>query len=125
MAELESMVAASTQLYNKLPTGAQPAFFQLLHHPILATDTLTLMWISAGMNNLRASQARLSANDLATDVENLFMQDAQLEADYHSLLDGASHSVWNLRERPLISNAYRQMVCVAARSCAGAVLTGV
>ncbi|EIW56479.1 uncharacterized protein TRAVEDRAFT_49304 [Trametes versicolor FP-101664 SS1] len=88
MAELESMVAASTQLYNKLPTSAQPAFFQLLHHPILATDTLTRMWISAGMNNLRASQARLSANDLATDVENLFMQDAQLEADYHSLLDG-------------------------------------
>lgn len=89
MAELESMVAASTQLYNKLPTAAQPAFFQLLQHPVLATDTLTRMWISAGMNNLRASQARLSANDLATDVENLFMQDAQLEQDYHSLLDGA------------------------------------
>lgn len=86
------MVATSTQLYNKLPSDAKAAFFQLVHHPILASDTLTRMWISAGMNNLRASQARLSANDLANEVESLFMQDAQLEAEYHGLLDGESRT---------------------------------
>ncbi|KAI0369314.1 hypothetical protein BV20DRAFT_1113770 [Pilatotrama ljubarskyi] len=92
VAELQSMVAASTQLYNKLPSNAKPAFFQLLHHPILASTTLTQMWVSAGINNLRASQARLSANDYANEVENLFMQDAALEKDYHSLLDALSYN---------------------------------
>ncbi|KAI0354264.1 hypothetical protein OH77DRAFT_1426329 [Trametes cingulata] len=91
VAELQSMVAVSTQLYNKLPSDAKASFFQLVHHPILATTTLTQMWVSAGINNLRASQARLSANDYANQVESLFMQDAQLEKDYHSLLDGMDH----------------------------------
>ncbi|KAI0772430.1 hypothetical protein BD413DRAFT_42662 [Trametes elegans] len=86
--ELQSMVATSTQLYESLPSDAQGAFFQLVHHPILASTTLTSMWVAAGINNLRASQARLSANDYANQVENLFMQDAQLELDYHTILDG-------------------------------------
>lgn len=46
------------------------------------------MWIASGMNNLRASQARLSTNDLATQVESLFAQDYDLEVQYHQLLDG-------------------------------------
>ena len=46
------------------------------------------MWISAGINNLRASQARISANDYMTQVEQLFDDDYALEVDYHSLLEG-------------------------------------
>ena len=47
------------------------------------------MWISAGINNLRASQARLSTNNYADQVESLFEQDFALEQQYHSLLNGA------------------------------------
>ncbi|CDO68754.1 Glycoside Hydrolase Family 115 protein [Trametes cinnabarina] len=88
MDEMNNMVAASTRLYNSLPVNAQAAFFEMVHHPIQATATLTNMWIAAGINNLRASQARLSANDYATQVENLFLHDAELEKNYHTLLDG-------------------------------------
>ncbi|KAH9894039.1 hypothetical protein C8Q73DRAFT_500700 [Cubamyces lactineus] len=86
--ELNNMVTTSTRLYNALPSAMQPAFFELVHHPVQATATLTAMWVAAGINNLRASQARLSANDYANQVESLFLHDATLEKDYHTILDG-------------------------------------
>jgi len=46
------------------------------------------MLIAAGQNNLRVTQARLSANGLADEVETLFENDFDLETQYHSLLNG-------------------------------------
>jgi hypothetical protein len=77
-----------------------------VHHPVLASSNLQKLYITAGQNNLFASQARLSANDLADEVskfgfvvtysffidnskvEQLFEGDYDLEAEYHTLLDG-------------------------------------
>lgn len=56
--------------------------------------TLANMWIAAGTNNLRASQARISANNLKAQVETLFEADYALEVDYHSLLDGNAISLF-------------------------------
>ena len=92
LATLESAKAASIRIYNELPDSAKPAFFQLVHHPVQATFTLANMWISAGINNLRASQGRISANDYLTQVENLFDQDYAIEVDYHTILNGPSIS---------------------------------
>lgn len=50
------------------------------------------MWISSGINTLRASQARVSANQYADDVETLFEQDYSLEQEYHQLLNGKSNT---------------------------------
>ncbi|KAJ7773957.1 hypothetical protein B0H16DRAFT_1510537 [Mycena metata] len=80
--------AASTAIYSKLSAVMKPAFFQLVHHPVLASSNLGAMMIAAGQNNLRASQARLSANALADQVEMLFENDFSLEAEYHTILDG-------------------------------------
>ncbi|OJT11184.1 hypothetical protein TRAPUB_12291 [Trametes pubescens] len=88
LATLQDAAAASTRLYRSLPAKTRPAFFQLVHHPVQASLTLANMWIAAGTNNLRASQARISANDLKAQVETLFEADYALEVDYHSLLDG-------------------------------------
>ncbi len=82
------MNQSSTSLYNSMPENMKAAFFELVHHPVQATFTLANMWISAGINNLRVSQARLSANDFGQQVEELFEQDYDLEVEYHSLLDG-------------------------------------
>ncbi|KAJ7607358.1 hypothetical protein FB45DRAFT_948146 [Roridomyces roridus] len=79
---------ASTAIYNKLPEGTQPAFFQLVHHPVLASANLGTMLIAAGQSVLRASQARLSANAFADEAETLFERDFDLETEYHTLLDG-------------------------------------
>lgn len=84
----EGLLNSSTKIYNSLPSEYQAAFFEMVQHPILASTTLTKMWIASGTNNLRISQARLSANDYATQVEQLFEMDYQLETEYHQLLDG-------------------------------------
>ncbi|KAI0077007.1 hypothetical protein K474DRAFT_1707684 [Panus rudis PR-1116 ss-1] len=88
VSEWKSLVDASTKLYNGLSSAMKPAFFQLVHHPVLASSTLAQMWIASGLNFARAQQARLSTNDLADQVEQLFEQDYDLETQYHSLLDG-------------------------------------
>lgn len=88
MTAWDALVNASTKIYNSLSSEFQPSFFEMVHHPVLASSTLGKMWIFAGQNNLRASQARLSTNNLAGQVESLFEQDYALEQQYHQLLDG-------------------------------------
>ncbi|KAJ6484507.1 hypothetical protein C8R47DRAFT_1280830 [Mycena vitilis] len=88
LAAWDQLQAVSTAIYNKLPANMKPAFFQLVHHPVLASANLGTMLVAAGQNNLRASQARLSSNALADQVETLFENDFTLETMYHTLLDG-------------------------------------
>lgn len=88
LAEWQSLNQTATTLYNSMSAEKKPAFFQLVMHPVQASATINTMWISAGINNLRASQARISANTFGTDVENLFEADYALETEYHSILDG-------------------------------------
>ncbi|KAI5117957.1 hypothetical protein M0805_001619 [Coniferiporia weirii] len=83
-----ALVDASTKIYNSLSSDYKAAFFETVQHPVLASSTLSNMWIAQGINNLRASQARLSANDYADQVEQLFEDDYSLETEYHQLLDG-------------------------------------
>lgn len=59
-----------------------------MYHPVVASANLGKMLISAGLNNLRASQARLSTNDVADQVQEFFDFDYELETEYHTLLDG-------------------------------------
>ncbi|KAJ7488053.1 hypothetical protein FB451DRAFT_1126447 [Mycena latifolia] len=97
--------AASTAINNKLSATMKPAFFQLVHHPVLASANLGNMLIAAGKNNLRATQARLSTNGLADQVETLFENDFSLETEYHSLLDGK----WNhMMDQTHLGYAYWQ-----------------
>ena len=85
----EATNASAAAIQAKLPESMLPAYFELVYHPVQASYTLASMWIAAGYNNLRASQARLSTNDYADQVETLFAQDFALEQQYHALLDGA------------------------------------
>ncbi|KAK7046476.1 GH115-C domain-containing protein [Favolaschia claudopus] len=99
-ASWNKLQAASTAIYNKLSSAMKPAFFQLVHHPVLASTNLGNMLIAAGQNNLRASQARLSANMLADQVETLFEHDFDLENQYHTMLDGKwDHMMDQTRKR--------------------------
>ena len=84
----DTLLKAATGVYEKLADDLKPAFFQLVLHPVAASANLGKMIIYAGMNAVRASQARLSTNELADRVEELFDIDYELESQYHSLLDG-------------------------------------
>ena len=88
LAMLEATAAASARIYKQLPSETKPAFFELVHHPAQASLTLAQMWIAAGINQLRASQARISANEYKDRVEQLFEDDYALEMDYHAILEG-------------------------------------
>ncbi len=93
LSDWKNLSDLSTTIYNSLSSDKQAAYFQMVHHPVQASYTLTNMWISAGINNMRASQARLSTNDYADQVETLFEQDYDLEQQYHQLLDGETSSL--------------------------------
>ncbi|EJT96994.1 hypothetical protein DACRYDRAFT_59782 [Dacryopinax primogenitus] len=80
--------ATSWAIWNQLDPAFQPAYFQLVHHPLQASYTLQKMYIYAGMNNLYAGQARLDTNWLNDEVAMLFEQDYDLEHQYHTMLDG-------------------------------------
>jgi len=71
--------AASTRVYNGLSSSYKTTFYQLVHHTVLASANLAklvsyltsilhfmrlmvVQYIKAGMNNLRASQARVCAS---------------------------------------------------------------
>ncbi|PPR02284.1 hypothetical protein CVT24_011622 [Panaeolus cyanescens] len=86
-----ALEAASTSLYNRLPSGTKPAFYQLIQHAVIASANMAKILIYAGQNNMRASQARLSTNNLADSVEEFFEKDFDFETQYNTLLNGK----WN------------------------------
>ncbi|KAL6302572.1 hypothetical protein BKA93DRAFT_389853 [Sparassis latifolia] len=88
LAQWEAVNASATRIRDQLTSDMQAAYFELVYHPVQATYTLANMWISAGYNNLRASQVIVSANDYGVEVESLFEQDYELEVEYHTILDG-------------------------------------
>ena len=88
LAALKAAGDASMKLYKSLPSNAQPAFFELIQHPIQASLILRNTFIAAAMNNLRAIQYSAAANMYKAQVEKLFDQDYELENDYHTILNG-------------------------------------
>ncbi|KAG8788167.1 hypothetical protein FRC12_014862 [Ceratobasidium sp. 428] len=82
------MVSRSQAIYKSLPSGTQPAYFQLVHHPIQASSIVQNLYYTVGRNNWYASQARLSTNALADQAAQIFDSDYDLEAQYHSQLNG-------------------------------------
>ncbi|KAK0189365.1 glycoside hydrolase family 115 protein, partial [Armillaria mellea] len=90
----DALVGAATRIYDQLSEETKPAFFQLVYHPVVASTNLGKMLISAGLNNLHASQARLSTNNLADQVQEFFDIDYELETEYHTLLDDIGYYYW-------------------------------
>ncbi|KAK0483015.1 glycoside hydrolase family 115 protein [Armillaria luteobubalina] len=88
MSAWDTLMGATTKIHDQLPDETKPAFFQLVYHPVAASTNLGKLLISAGLNNLRASQAFLSTNNLADQVQDFFDVDYELETEYHTLLDG-------------------------------------
>ncbi|OTB01216.1 glycoside hydrolase family 115 protein [Hypoxylon sp. CI-4A] len=75
-------------IYDQLDETLQPAFFEMLLHPILGGQIIHQVHIGAGRNAVYANQRRNSANDLISQVLARFDADAELTARWDSLLDG-------------------------------------
>jgi hypothetical protein len=70
-------------LKSKIASDAQDAYYQLVLYPAKASAGVAEMYIAADKNNLYAKQGRVSANDYAKRVRDLFDLDKQL-SDYYN-----------------------------------------
>jgi len=86
------LVGRAEAVNAALPEDARAAFFQLVLYPVKASATVREVHIAAGKNALYAEQGRaLAANQAGAHAHTMFAQDAELAAQYHTLLDGK----WN------------------------------
>ena len=92
VAEWKSVVAKAERIYGSLPENARDAFFELVLYPAKASAQVAELYVTAGKNQLYASQGRASTNNLAVQARALFRADAALSDHYnHTLADGK----WN------------------------------
>ncbi|KAJ5724972.1 uncharacterized protein N7483_006329 [Penicillium malachiteum] len=78
-------------MYDTVKTEFKPAFYQLILHPIKASQIYMTLRVSLAKNKLYAEQRRTSANHYANEVLRLFDADYDLSCEYHEMLDGK----WN------------------------------
>lgn len=79
------------KVHDKLPKELQPAFFQLVLHPIKASFIYTNLRVCQALNSLYGAQRRNTTNRLAERVLHLFDEDYNLSEQYHNMLGGK----WN------------------------------
>jgi hypothetical protein len=78
LAEWTAIQKTAQSILDGLPTATQPAFFEMVYHPVTAARTYYDIMISAARNNVYAQQGRTSTNALAQHVQNQFSYDHQL-----------------------------------------------
>ncbi|EMC99548.1 glycoside hydrolase family 115 protein [Baudoinia panamericana UAMH 10762] len=88
LAQWQAMQVSAQSIMNSLPNATQPAFFEMVYHPVTAGYVYYDIMISTARNNLYAEQGRNSANAVAQHVLQQFAQDHALTVQYNTLLNG-------------------------------------
>jgi hypothetical protein len=91
-ADLQVITKKAEAIYKELPADEKDAFYELVLYPAKASAVVTQLYVTAGKNQLYASQGRASTNELAQQVRALFQADADLSAYYNHTL---AHGKWN------------------------------
>lgn len=84
----EEISLKAERLKQKMPVTSQDAFYQLVYYPVIASAGVAEIYITSGKNNLYAKQGRISANDHAERVKQLFENDKVLSDFYNNNLAG-------------------------------------
>ncbi len=85
---MDEMNTTSQAIYDSLPAATQPAYFELVHHRILASGTFQNLWTAVGRSNLYAGQGRQAANYNADLASRMFTADRAIATRYQGLLGG-------------------------------------
>ena len=84
----QALVDDAQDVYDKLGEAYQPAFFEMVLHPVLGGQLIHQVHIGAEKNMVYANQHRNSANDMIADVLARFQADGKLTARWDDLLGG-------------------------------------
>jgi hypothetical protein len=91
LTQYTSLLHDADTLYSQIPSHTQPAFFQLVLHPIKASHIYVSLQITRARNALYAKQRRNTTNHFFHTCIALFQSDFALSEEYHSLVNGK----WN------------------------------
>lgn len=86
--ELQQLTAKAEYIYSKISADKRDAYYQLVLHPVLATATVSRLYIATGKNRLYANQGRNIADRYRQEAKELFRQDQALRERYHSINGG-------------------------------------
>lgn len=99
------LLGRATRVHDRAPLEMKPAVYQLILHPIKATQIYIALRVALGKNKLYALQRRSVANKYAKEVLRLFDADFDLSTEYHQLLGGK----WNhMMDQPHYGNRWDQ-----------------
>jgi hypothetical protein len=87
----EGLGAKAQSVYDSLSSEQQPAFFEMILHPVLAGGNLVDIQVNGARNLVYSGQGRNSANQVFQKVIDGMKTDHKLTDQYHKLLDGK----WN------------------------------
>jgi len=87
-AEWTALADRAQAINDKLPVAYQPTFFEAVLHPVLAGKNVFEIYTKAALSSKYIAQHRVSANQLARDVQAAFAADKALKSRWDSLLNG-------------------------------------
>jgi hypothetical protein len=129
-ARWNDLLSDAETVNTKISPQTQPAFFQLVLHPIKASQIYVSLQISRARNALYALQRRNTANHFFEKSISLFKSDFALSEEYHSLLDGkwnhimrqphlGYRSTWHAPSRDMLSGLCLVQTSQASNPIAG------
>jgi hypothetical protein len=82
--EYKALARKASEIFNKIPSEMQDAYYQLVLFPIRACAIVNELYLAAGKNDLYARQGRASAIAMAEQTRKLFEADTSLMAYYNN-----------------------------------------
>ena len=84
--DYNKLAEEATLLNEKISVQAKDAFYQLVLHPVTACANLNELYLAVAKNRQAAAQGRVTANDWAEKVRQLYQKDADITDYYHTKL---------------------------------------
>lgn len=88
LAEWAALEEQAQAIHDSLDASMQPAFFQMVLHPIQGGNIVNQIYIGAAKNMLYAGQKRNAANTMMMKVIELAGADSNLTDQWDEMLDG-------------------------------------
>lgn len=84
--DYNNLAQLAQDVYSKMPTQYQDAYYQLVLYPAVACATVNELYLRVAQNHLFAQQGRTAANDMAKKAFALFNKDAELTKYYNDVM---------------------------------------